>query len=238
MADYIKSNILCQAYVNIKRSMPSELEQQRLGKSLKEFVETRSKFFLYEEVESKVEFKDGSIIEYLTVAGSLYVMISQYPKFREGVISAYGDVKRLADSMILEALFVTKAKNTEINRIEARTGVIGLLSEIVDSLDNIQASLGLVKVLTVTARLSKTLSDTIRLLDSLSDPRDINLVSENVKEIVFAYPQTIKDTKEKTASTEDISKWRATIKHFIDKMDHYKSKAQQGAALNSHSPGA
>jgi hypothetical protein len=84
MADYIKNDIICQTYIRFDLPMPDEKLAEKLREQLNSFINTRSKFLLKQHVETKVEVREGSIIEYITVLGSLYVLISQYPKFREG----------------------------------------------------------------------------------------------------------------------------------------------------------
>lgn len=61
MANYINKDILCQAYIHID-PVPldgSELDQFQI--ILDEFLSSRGKFFIYDEVDSEVALKDGSL---------------------------------------------------------------------------------------------------------------------------------------------------------------------------------
>jgi hypothetical protein len=169
MADYIKNDIICQTYIRFDLPMPDEKLAEKLREQLNSFINTRSKFLLKQHVETKVEVREGSIIEYITVLGSLYVLISQYPKFREGVIAIYNDVKLLTEGSTLEAQYLTGAPTSSIVHSEARLGLIGLLKGIIDRLQNIRDSYGLVKISTLTKRLSICERDTIKVLETLSE---------------------------------------------------------------------
>lgn len=226
MADYIKSNILCQAYLRIERPQVHADELPALRDELIQFIARRSRFILYPEVDANVRFRSGSLVAYLTVAGSLYVALQGYPKFREGVLLLFGDVKRLADSMILETQFTSKARSPDVSRHEARTGVIGSLKELIDAIDNVNLSAGLVKVDTLSIRLGRILFDATRLLDVLRDRRDVILVAENLKSIVFDLPTGPKDPKGKNPSRKSLDVYRAAVRTFQTTMDDYIKRAK------------
>src|SRR5262245_41461509 len=125
MADYIDKNILLQAYVHIQlRSTLTANRLEQLQRELTDFAEARGRFFICPEVDVEIEFKEGSLKSYLTIAGALYLAISNYGSFRSGVDYLYSDIKRLSDTLVAESLFVTKAKHREIIRTEARVGII------------------------------------------------------------------------------------------------------------------
>jgi hypothetical protein len=120
MADYIDKNILLQAYVHIE--VPGNLTSRRLEElrtELTRFAEARGRFFIYPEVEVELEFKEGTLKSYLTIAGMLYAAIAAYGSFRSGVDYLYTDIKRLSDTLVAESLFVTKAKHNHIIRTES-----------------------------------------------------------------------------------------------------------------------
>lgn len=131
MADYIDKNILCQAYVHVDLPVditPGELDA--IKEHLRQFTEARAKFFVYPDVVVEVEFREGSLKSYLTIAGAIYLAIGNYGDFRGGVDYLYTDIKRLADSLVAETLFMTRARHHSIRRTEARTartGVVGSL---------------------------------------------------------------------------------------------------------------
>lgn len=188
MANYLKNDIICQTYIKFDLPMPDEEILGALREQLNSFIETRSNFLLRQNVRTKVELKEGSIIEYITVIGSMYVLISQYPKFREGVIAIYNDIKLLTEGATLEAQYLTRAPTSSIIHSEARLGLVGLLKGILDRLQNIRDSYGLVKISTLTKRLVICERDTIKILETLSEDRDVRYIAENIKEIVFELP--------------------------------------------------
>ncbi len=221
MADYIQSNILCQAYIRIEKPKVQDAQLPGLRDELESFIERRSRFILYPEVTADVRFRSGSLVAYLTIARSIYTALSVYPKFRTGVTLLFGDVKRLAESMILEAQFSSQAKTADVSRSEARTGVIGSLKSLVDSIDNVGTSAGLVKVDTLSIRLHRLLDDAVRLLDVLKDPRDVKLVSENLKEILFELPLSPSDPKGDKASQKSLDAYLEVIHKFRQTMEDY-----------------
>lgn len=139
MADYINGNILCQAYVKIDAPFESIDDIDAVKRELTEFVRSRGEFYLYESVEVRTEVREGSIIQLLSLGGAitLCTALAKYPSIRAGAIALYGDVKRLADSFASEAIFRSKARRTDVVRIEARTGVIGSFKSLVDRLDRL-----------------------------------------------------------------------------------------------------
>lgn len=140
VADYIDKNILCEAYVHVE--LPETVTREELDKikeQLRLFTEARAKFFVYPEVDVEVEFREGSLKSYLTIAGAIYIAIGNYGDFRSGIDILYTDIKRLADTLVSETLFMTRARHHSIKRTEARTGVIGSLKVLVDDLATLES---------------------------------------------------------------------------------------------------
>jgi len=127
VADYINKDILCQAYIHIEPVPMDEDELAVLKKELEAFINSRGKFFIYDEVGTSVEFKEGSLKVYASIVGAIYLAIGQYGSFRAGVDYLSSDVKRLSETIVSESLFLTKRRHDSIVRAEARIGVIGTL---------------------------------------------------------------------------------------------------------------
>lgn len=177
VADYTDKNILCQAYVHVE--LPDNLDDvalQAIKDHLMLYANSRAKFFVYPDVD--VEFKEGSLKTYITVAGTICVAIAGYPKFREGIACLHTDVKRLADSMVAESLFMTKARHQHILRTEARTGVIGSLKVLIDDTDVLEKSLGQISVDDADALLINVRADE----DAKSIQDEIDNFSERLPE--------------------------------------------------------
>lgn len=184
MADYIDRNILCQAYVHINPVGLDEDDVANLKRHLELFVATRGQFFLYEEVASDVELKDGSLKLYLTIAGALYIAIGQYGSFRDGVNYLAQDTKRLADCMVSESLFLTKSRHNTTIRAEARTGVTGSLKVVVDRLDYIRGEMGHISTPATTRQIADLEDQINRLIGNLRDPADPPYVADEICKIV------------------------------------------------------
>jgi len=189
MADYINSNILCQAYVHIEPVDLSSADIDRIKQVLNEFVTARGQFFLYPEVDVDVTFKEGSLKKYLTIFGSLYIFLHQYPDFREGVILFSNDVKRLGESIVSESLFLARARHQNTLRTEARTGVVGSLRELVDDITYVEEHIGATTAEHLHRRLRLARIRAQNLMEVLADDKDRTLVSEKLSEIVIALPE-------------------------------------------------
>ncbi|MEE3915748.1 hypothetical protein [Pseudomonas viridiflava] len=58
MADYIDKSIICQAYIHID-PVPEGLDEEALKGELEGFLGVRAEFFLYKDVATQVELKEG-----------------------------------------------------------------------------------------------------------------------------------------------------------------------------------
>ncbi|HTB82930.1 MAG TPA: hypothetical protein VK742_04685 [Candidatus Sulfotelmatobacter sp.] len=173
MADYIDKNILCQAYVHVE--LPEGMTENQLEEiksQLSTFATLRGKFFVYDDVIVDVEFKEGSLKAYITIAGAIYIAIGQYGSFRSGVDFIYTDVKRLAESIVAECLFMTRARHEAIRRTEARTGVIGSLKILVDDMNQLEGSVGEISVEEAARRVKKIKDDADQLLINVRSDED------------------------------------------------------------------
>ncbi|WP_144934708.1 hypothetical protein [Pseudomonas alabamensis] len=172
MADYINKSIICQAYLHIDPA-PEGITDAELTAALQNFLGARAEFFLYKNVGTNVELKEGSLKIYLTILGSLYAGISQYPSFRDGIDKLAIDAKRVSEYAISESLFLTKSRHDCVLRTEARTGVCGTLKKIADEMDSIKANSGQV------------------------DPSRIIERMESLKKVIFLFKDNINSDKDK-----------------------------------------
>ena len=203
MADYINTDILCQAYLHIDPVPVDVDELAALKKELEQFISSRGKFFIYDEVNTSVEFKEGSLKVYATIVGSIFIAIGQYGSFRAGVDFLSSDVKRLSETIVSESLFLTKSHHQNIVRVESRIGVIGSLKKIVDEIDYIKSQSGMVDSLTLVNRIGKLSDNIFRMQGNLKDPEDIPYVKDNLAELIeINIPATPVPTPEKPISPE------------------------------------
>jgi hypothetical protein len=190
VADYIDKNILCQAYVHVE--LPENITPERLEEikaHLAQFADLRGKFFVYQDVIVDVEFREGSLKAYVTVAGAIYLAIAGYGSFRTGIDYLYTDVKRLADSMVAEGLFMTQAKHEAIRRTEARTGVIGSLKIMVDDMNVLEASIGQISVEESARRIKKIKDDADVLMVNVRSDEDAANIQSELGDFVDKLPE-------------------------------------------------
>lgn len=78
----------------------SDVEKLQAKKHYKELVQNVSKILYQQEVEVRVEFRDGSLEMFLGIVGAIYLAIGQYGSFRAGVNQIIEDAKTLKKIII------------------------------------------------------------------------------------------------------------------------------------------
>lgn len=221
MADYINGNILCQAYVHIDPvALPKE-KLDLLRRELDLFVTTRGRFFLYNDVKTSVELKDGSLKVYGTILGSLYIAVSQYGSFREGIDYLAQDTKRLAECIASESLFLSQSRHQNTLRVEARTGVAGTLKGIIDKIELTSAELAEVDAGISAKRLTEVSEKLEKLLGHLNDPKDPPFVRDGVCELILKLlPEKLPRKPREPHSPEGVTYYREERKKLLGLVGH------------------
>jgi hypothetical protein len=171
MADYIDKSIICQAYLHID-PVPEGLNEDELKSQLESFFGIRAQFFLYKNVGTEVELREGSLKVYLTILGSLYAGIAQYPDFRTGIDLLAADAKRMSEYAVSESLFLTQSRHDCVLRTEARTGVCGTLKKIADEIDYIRRESGVADPSRLIGRMEALKKEVLIFKDNVTDPKD------------------------------------------------------------------
>lgn len=221
MADYINSNILCQSYIHVEPENLSDEEVHIIIKKLEVFVSERAAFFLYPDVNVDIKSKEGSLILYATVAGTmtmLYNFVKDYPSFREGAIQLYEDARMLAESINTESLFVSKAKHRQVIRVEARTGVIGSIRNIIMFFDSVKSKEGIVPVSSLTIELEEAERSIDRLLAVMNSEEDIKTIKEGFLEMVIDLPETLKPQKDKEHKKGELEAYKRKVNDLLAKL--------------------
>jgi len=217
MADYINSNILCQAYLHIDPVNIPDERLEALKKELDLFLATRGRFFIYDAVTTSVEFKEGSLKVYAGIAGAIYVAIGQYADFRSGIDYLANDTKRLAECIVSETLFLSQSRHDNTIRVEARTGVVGSLKLIVDKIEFAQRELPIVDLKATNGRLASAHEDIERLLANLNDPKDVSYVSDQLCSLIRTLlPKTPPPNPKRTPAPETVSVYQARRAALIE----------------------
>ena len=216
MADYIDRNILCQAYVHIEPENLEEDEYDTFQAQIDHFIQARGRFFLYAEIDPTVELKDGSLKVYATLAGALYIGIGQCGSFRSGLDFLASDVKRLSESIVNECLFLSRSRQENVLRVEARLGVVGSLKSVVDDLEFIEKNMGVVSVSQLQKKLEATIEDTEKLLANLMDPKDVPFVKKNLLKVAEeCLPERATTPKKKKPQPDAKALYRRNRKELI-----------------------
>lgn len=183
MADYIDTNIICQAYLHID-PVPEGLDEDALKKTLQQVLGDRARFFLYDAVETDVDTKEGSLKVYATIFGSIIAFLHQYPDLREGITLLAQDAKRVSDYGVAECLFLSKSRHQSVLRAESRTGICGSLKRIADETDSIAQASGSDDASRLIDRMEKLKKDIQLFKDNLKSLDDRAYVLPRLKEYV------------------------------------------------------
>lgn len=132
MADYVRRTILSQAYAHIEEVHLTEAQKQDYTSDLSAYQKPRAKILLGANIVPEVKTKDGSLIVYTTVYGSLADAIGKTDDFLKSLTHLYGSSKMLADACILESLFFSQATKKKLLRAESRTGVVKATKNLFD----------------------------------------------------------------------------------------------------------
>lgn len=212
MADYIDKNILSQAYIHVEpKGLDSEQDLLVFKEHIQKFVETRTAFYLHPDMSIKVEFEEGSLKARITVFGAIGILlqaVSSYPDLRQGIALIYGDSKRLAEYIVSEVQFSTKAKHEDVIRLEARTGIIGSLHKILSQLESIKRSAELgVPVTEITPKIEQVHEEIEELIRNIN-VNDASLIKNGIHDLSKKIPLTPKEPKDKVNLQQDIALYR------------------------------
>jgi len=193
MANYIDKSILVEAYVKLDKNIRDYSPDEIIGvqTSLQEFAEYRSKFFLNSDVDAEVYLEEGSVVVWLTVIGTVYSLVSQYPDFREGIKLLYSDARRLSENLISETMFELKGKSKSIRRLEARVGVIGNLNNIVNKISTLEYMSGDVSVWASVRVFEKVEKEINHLFEAkIKEPTEVEYIKNQLRNLVNRIPES------------------------------------------------
>jgi hypothetical protein len=228
VADYVNRNILCQAYVHIE--VPKHLDDagiENIRRHLQAFIASRGAFFLYEQIETDVEVKEGSLKFYMTMAGALYIAIGQYGSFRDGLNFLAQDAKRLAESVVSESLFMTRSRHGDTIRAEARTGVVGQLKTAVDKLEFIRFEMTDVSPAVTAKRIAAVQVDIENIVSNLRDPTDVPFVVENLTKLSLQFlPAQLPKDPKKIPTEQHLTLYREQRRELLAYLKKAFDKSQ------------
>jgi hypothetical protein len=211
MADYIDKNILCEAYIHIEPEEWLTQSQDQYLTELKSFATSRGRFFLYDDIELDLSHKEGTLTVYVTILGTigaLYKGVGKYPKFREGAVAIYDDVKRFAEMVISEGLFGAKARRDQIVRLEARTGVVGSLRHIVSLLDSVRREDGSSGIRGMTSRLKAAEEAAYELISNLNSEEDREFIRTGLEQLAEQLPAVPSPHKRKRNDPKQVGQYK------------------------------
>lgn len=134
MADYVRKTILSQGYVRINEVELTEAEKRDFELQISAYQKPRAERLLCADIIPEVKTKDGSLIVYTTVYGSLSKLVGPTKDLLMSINSVYGSSRMLADACILECVFLSGKSRKNMVRSESRTGVIKTVKDILDGL--------------------------------------------------------------------------------------------------------
>lgn len=181
VADYIRRNILCQSYVHAETNEDYEDAITIIQNSALPLIETRAKFFLYEDAEIAFDSDQGSVKSRTTILGTIAITlqcITNYKDFREGINLLYDDVQRVAEVATTETLFALRVRGQQVVRTESRTGIVGSLHRIIPRIDALQADSLDKSVHSKAEDLDSVREEILKLIDNINDADDVALIAD------------------------------------------------------------
>jgi hypothetical protein len=136
------------------------------------------------------------------------------------------DVKRLADSMVAESLFSTKARHQHVLRTEARTGVVGSLKCLIDDLNILEGSLGQISVDEAARRIKKIKDDADVLLVNVRSDEDMKSIQNELDDFSDHLPDRCPHPPEKSPNDSAIVAYYDSLSEL---RKHY-GKLKKGSA--------
>lgn len=146
MANYIKSEVLAEAYTHLEIELfEDKVKLEALRQELTSFFHERASFIFGGDVKITVVFEEGSLRTKVIATGKAALIIGgaigAYGGFRESVASLANDAVALAQSANMEVIFRTKTPHCDRLRIEKRKGVFGRVSSLLTDLDSLAKEL-------------------------------------------------------------------------------------------------
>lgn len=146
MANYIKSEVLAEAYTHLEIELyDDKVKLEALRSELAAFFGERASFLFGSDVEIRIEFEEGSlktkIIAIGSAAATLAAVVGSYGDFRQSVTQLANDAVGLAQAANMEVIFRTKTPHCDRLRIEKRKGVFGRVASLLNELDSISSKI-------------------------------------------------------------------------------------------------
>lgn len=187
MANYLKKDILCEAYTHLDIGLYENKEElDKLKRNMQNFLEERARFLFGDEVTVQVSFEEGSLKTTLTVLGAVSTvlavtagvlghandivdngtnLVQNISEFRGAVKHLSQDSTNLAQSANLELIFRTKTAYCNRVYVEKRRGIFGRVDEYLTTLESIKKQL----ILSELPRTNTKLDEFNRITESLID---------------------------------------------------------------------
>jgi hypothetical protein len=219
MADYIKTDILFQAYVHIDTEYDEETENEDNGarEYLANYIEARAKHFLDPSVSTTLQFKSGSLKAYATVRGALSACLPPaYTDFVTAINQLFWFTKRLSDAAVMELTFKTNSYLAAIERTEARPGIIGRTKHVLDEFRDLASHFHDRDRVVLTRKIRRLQVGVRRVLESVSNKDDLNLLkTEFRKQLRFVPSQIAHDQVRRRGEAIDFETYRVGLAKLV-----------------------
>lgn len=236
MADYIRTNILCQAYVHAEVDENYASAVAAIRENALPLIATRAKFFLYEDAKLEFDSEPGSVKSRITVFGTILVALQgvcNYKDFREGISLLYDDVRRVAEVASTETLFALRARGQEIKRIEIRTGIVGQLHRVLRSIDAAEADSLDKGVKGKAEDLEKIRAEVLAIIDSIKSAEDVELVADELYVLIEKIPEHPTPGRRDPKGLDFITLYQDNRKRLLSSIASAKSTRMKALGKNA-----
>ncbi|MFN7505922.1 MAG: hypothetical protein ACK5Q1_10215 [Limnobacter sp.] len=201
MADYIRREVLCEAYTHLDiKNFSDANSREALEKQIREFIIPRAEFIFGEEVELQITFDDGSLKTKIAMLGAVAGLITAYPDFKSGIDNLSRDAIVLAQAANLEVVFKTRTASCDRIRIEKRSGVLGRVNHLISTSEKIRDNAGHSRIPTANElkevtenvdALQRWFSDTESLMQKLESNDTKACVAAGLLEELERFPEEL-----------------------------------------------
>lgn len=222
MANYVDRTILCQAYIHIREVDISDESRTSFENFILDFSLARGRHFFTEECEADIKWKEGSDIYYVTLSsiGGLYLAISKYPSFRQGVTLLAKDAYRVTAGLISECLFQLDSRQYDAIRIESRAGVFMRLDNCVGKIEAAGKLIKVRGIRSIKSRIEDVEKYCVDTLYKIDDPEDREYTRSNIRELVTSnLPGELPTDRKSMKTREDVATYKALRRKLLREID-------------------
>jgi len=172
--------------------------------------------FYKTDIEIVTSFEEGSFKKWTAVLGAMYIAIADYGGFRDGIDRLYDDAKVLTNIVKNMTISEMNPSQDQIYRTERRTGVPGILKEVLDDIDSLAIDPSPYSEAERIAIIDRMKRRILRAL-SLSASVDEQFITQGI--FNYAVQRLPRRQQREVSSRMPVDIWRNDLNESIDESE-------------------